>query len=158
MCETLLLPLRHPLFLNTYCWLTYNSSFISFSSQMLTCYNSRFQQSEQMRGGSFGSRDAEPCLLRLHDIPETPEDHFLQPLNLSQVLFVLYLHFDETSHRLTNEARAAALLSLMGCFHTLHNTRIMATTTQQIVKKNTWPESCKCPLQVHIIFVLLRQC
>ena len=61
----------------------------------------------------FRSRDAEPCLLRLHDIPEAPEDHFLQPLNcfvLSQVLFVLlYLHFDETSHRLTNKARVGAL-------------------------------------------------
>ena len=51
-------------------------------------------------------------LLKLHDIPETPENHFLQPLNrfvLSQVLFILCLYFDQTSHRLTNEARAAAL-------------------------------------------------
>jgi len=50
------------------------------------------------------------------------------------------------------------VLSLMGCFHTMHNTRNMDTTTQQIVKRNTWPESCERPLQVHIVFVFLRQC
>ena len=61
-------------------------------------------------------------------------------------------------HQNQTRVTEAIVLSLMGCFHTLHNTRNMATTTQQIVKKNTWPESCERPLQVHIIFVLLRQC
>jgi hypothetical protein len=49
------------------------------------------------------------------------------------------------------------LLSLIGCFHTFDHTRNMATTTQQFVKWIIWPKSCKCTLQIDIIFVLPRR-